>query len=376
VSRIAIVVSVGLSASAVPVAADVVLLDEYWTPEIIQNEVQVTEIDTEQTGDPTQARFGECSALLRNEVGSPNVRFQNGAALRLSEVPAEESDVKLWYRTDNWAGKWTLEVWAYRYQVNDRPVNVLQAELDGGGDDGRLIADGGWHEARGVLIESDEYEMVPADKMVVTYIWLKPTDGWDVPHHTYVDRVEIDVLTDEEPPIEPARRVRPNPGAQVAGDGWVWWEAEDAVEHTFPPGGAYLPYNVQQQAVLSNGAWLQIHGNTGQTARWEPSLAQAGSYALWCRGMLRPERMRWRFGTQAWQVPADDREPLDVRIVRDMDGRAVTDGWHRLGAVDLPSGKQIFEIEAPPELRSVALDCFLLTCDEFTPDGTRKPGEE
>jgi hypothetical protein len=367
---------VGLSMWPVPGAADVVLLDEYWTPEIMTNEVQVTEIDTQQTGDPAQAKFGEFSALLENEIGWPNVRFQNGAALRLSEVPAEESDVKLWYRTDNWAGKWTLEVWAFRYQVNDRPVNVLQAQLDGGGDDGRLIADDDWHEAHGVLIKSGEYDMVPADKMAITYIWLKPTDGWDMPHHTYVDRVEIDVLTDEKPPIEPARRVRPNPGAQVAGDGWVWWEAEDAVEHTFPPGGAYLPYNVQQQAVLSNGAWLQIHGNTGQTAKWEPSLAQAGSYNLWCRGMMRAEPLRWRFGTQAWRIPAADGGPLDIRIVRDMDGRAVTDGWHRLGSVDLPQGKQTFEIEAPPELRSVALDCFLLTRDEFTPNGAKKPREE
>ena len=365
-----------LAACTAPGAADVVLLDEYWTPEILVNEVKVTEIDTQQTGDPKQAKVGECSALLENETGWPNVRFRNGAALRLSEVPAETSDVKLWYRTDAWVGKWVLEVWAYRYQVTDRPMNVLRADLDGGGDDGRLIADDEWHEARGVLLKSDEYDTVPADKMVLTFIWLKPRDGWDVPHHTYIDRIEIDALTDETPPIEPSRRVRPNPGAQVARDGWIWWEGEDAVAHTFPPGGAYLPYDVQQQAVLSNGAWLQFHGNAGQTAKWEPSVPQAGSYTLWCRGVVFEEPFRWRFGAQPWRSWRSDQEPLDVRLVRGTDNEwEITDAWFRLGQVDLPQGKQTFEIEASPGLLSIALDCFLLTRSEFRPDGAKKPGD-
>ncbi|MBM3472418.1 MAG: hypothetical protein FJX75_03995 [Armatimonadetes bacterium] len=357
-------------------SADVVLLDEYWTPEIVVNDVKVTEIDTQQTGDPKQAKVGECSVLLENETGWPNVRFRNGAALRLTEVPTGESDAKLWYRTDTWTGKWTLEVWAYRYQVTDRPVNVLQAELDGGGGDGRLIADDEWHEARGVLAKSDEYDLVPADKRVITFIWLRPTDGWGVPHHTYVDHVEIDALIDEKPPIEPTLYVRPKPGAQVAGDDWVWWEAEDAVEHTFPPGGALLPHNVEEQAVLSNGAWLQFHGNEGQTAKWEPSAPQAGSYTLWCRGVVFEEPFRWRFGGQPWQSWAGDQEPVDVRVVRGTDDEwELTDGWYRLGQVDLPQGKQTFEMETSPGLLSLGLDCFLLTRREFEPDGAKKPAD-
>jgi hypothetical protein len=366
----------GASVCAPTVAADVVLLDEYWTPEILVNDVAVTEIDTQATGDAKQAKVGECSALLENETGWPNVRFRNGAALRLTDVPAGECDAKLWYRTDTWTGKWTLEIWAYRYEVTERPMNVLQAELDGGGNDGQLIADDEWHEARGVLIKSDEYDQVPEDKSVITFVWLKPRDGWDVPHHTYVDRVEIDVLTDEEPPVEPARRVRPRPGAQVAGDDWVWWEAEDAVEHTFPPGGALLPHNVDEQAVLSNGAWLQFHGNVDQTARWEPSVPQAGSYTVWCRGVVFEEPFRWRSGGQPWQSWTGDQEPVDTRTVRGTDDEwELTDGWYRLGQVDLPEGKQTFEMETSPGLLSLGLDCFLLTRGEFTPDGARKPGE-
>jgi hypothetical protein len=104
---------------------------------------------------------------------------------------------------------------------------------------------------------------------------------------------------------------------------------------------------------------------------------QAGSYTLWCRGVIFEEPFRWRFGAQPWQSWAGTQEPLDVRVVRETDNEwEITDGWYRLGVVDLPQGKQTFEVEASPGLLSIALDCFLLTRSEFKPDGARKPGEE
>jgi hypothetical protein len=366
-------VLLGLSSS---VRGDVVLLDEYWVPDIVVNEVEVAEVDTRETGEAKDVHSGECSALLTNETGWPSVRFRNGASLRLNEVPAGECDAKLWYRTDMWSGKWTLEVWAYKYEVTERPMNVLQAELDGGGADGALLADDEWHEAKGILVKGPEYDTVPEDKQLTIFVWLKPTEGYGIPHHTYVDRVEIDVLTDETPPLEPATRVRPKPGAQAAGEGWVWFEGEDAVEHTFPPGGVFLPHNVDEQAVLSNGAWLQFHGNEGQTARWEPVVAEAGTYTVWCRGVIYEEPFRWRFGEQPWRSWSSDQEPLDVQLYRVTDDEwDITDAWFRLGQVDLPAGKQTFEIEMSPELLSLALDCFLVTKTDFTPDGSKKPGE-
>jgi hypothetical protein len=358
------------------VRGDVVLLDEYWVPDIVVNEVEVAEVDTQETGEAKDVHSGECSALLTNETGWPSVRFRNGASLRLNEVPAGECDAKLWYRTDMWSGKWTLEVWAYKYEVTERPMNVLQAELDGGGADGALLADDEWHEAKGILVKGPEYDTVPEDKQLTIFVWLKPTEGYGIPHHTYVDRVEIDVLTDETPPLEPATRVRPKPGAQAAGEGWVWFEGEDAVEHTFPPGGVFLPHNVDEQAVLSNGAWLQFHGNEGQTARWEPVVTEAGTYTVWCRGVIYEEPFRWRFGEQPWRSWSSDQEPLDVQLCRVTDDEwDITDAWFRLGQVDLPAGKQTFEIEMSPELLSLALDCFLVTKTDFTPDGSKKPGE-
>jgi hypothetical protein len=55
-----------------PGTSGIVLLDEHWFPEIMVNDVAVTEVDTEQTGDPTQAVSGDFSAMLKNDKGFPN----------------------------------------------------------------------------------------------------------------------------------------------------------------------------------------------------------------------------------------------------------------------------------------------------------------
>lgn len=358
-------------------SADVVLLDEYWSPEIVNHDTQVTEIDTLETGDATEAKFGECSAQLENAGQWPSVRFRNGAVVKLTDIPAEESDAVLWYRTDTWAGKWRLEIWAYIYSVTrDRPVKVLEATLDGGDEDGRLIADDAWHEARGVLLKADEYDQIPPNMPTLTYIWLRPEDGWDIPHRTYIDRIEIDVLTDETPPPEPARRVRPDPGAQSVGPGWIWWEGEDAMEHTLPSGGTYLPHNVKEQATLSNGAWLQHEGAGGCTAKWHVDVADAGRYNLWCRRFSYPASFKWRINNGPWAVLDADTLPAEVDRVRQMGTWTLAAGWTRLGQVDLEAGKQTFEIEVAEGIQPTALDCFLLSRGEFEPDGPKKPGEE
>ena len=94
-----------LAGAAAPARASVVLLDELWTPEITVNGVRVTEVDTEATGDPTQAVAGYFSAKLENETGAPNVRFRNAATVRPADLPPDQTEARLWYRTDKWNGK-------------------------------------------------------------------------------------------------------------------------------------------------------------------------------------------------------------------------------------------------------------------------------
>ena len=367
-----VLVNMGLALYA-PARADVVLLDEYWVPEIVVNDVQVTEADTQQTGDATQARFGEFSALLSNETGWPNVRFI-AARLALEEIPPEESDVCLWYRTNAWAGKWRLEIWMFYHGAVTEPVKVLEANLDGGEDDGRLTADGDWHEARGILRKAQDYDKIPTDAWGVSYVWLVPGDGWGIPHETYVDRIEVDVLAGPFADVGPDApvRVRPRPGAQTTGDTWVWWEAEDAIEHSFPPSGAYPTSKGAEQAKLSNGAWLQHHnlGELRLTARWEIDVPQAGDYHLWCRGCMTPTPFRWRWDAGHWQERTDDVPVIDRVMLRDWMGA----WWFQVDDVTLTGGKHTFEIEGKEGAEGAAFDCFLLTQREFTPEGAKKPG--
>jgi len=206
-----------LGATAVSARAGVVLLDEYWSPEIVHNEVRVTEVDTEQTGDPTEAVAGYFSARLENTTGAPNVRFRNAATVRPADLPPDDTEIRLWYRTDRWDGKLALGVWLYVHSAG-RPVHVLTAHLDGGGEGGRLIPDERWHQARGMLGKGPEYDTAAGGKVpTAAFIWLRPTEGWDIAHRAYLDRVEAVIVSGpmkDEPMPRPVQHVRPRPGQQ------------------------------------------------------------------------------------------------------------------------------------------------------------------
>ncbi len=257
-----------------------VLLDEYWAPEIVLNDVAAAEVDTLATGDPSQAKTGEVSVLLANDTGAPNVRFRSAGMVKLDELPLGDTEARLWYRTDAWTGVWRLEVWVYEAATDAIPVKVLQAWLDGGGPEGQLQPDDQWHQARGLVEAAEAYDRAPKDMALTTYVWLEPEEGWDIGHRTYVERVELLVF---QPPPPPAKRVRPRPGAQTDGPGWIWFEGEDAVQHRVPPGGAWAPQTEADQQLHSNGQWLQYHGGGDLGLLWEVNVPEAGTYDFWCR---------------------------------------------------------------------------------------------
>jgi hypothetical protein len=375
---VAILGSLGL-ASAGRVAADVVLLDEYWTPEVVVCDVSVTEVDTQDTGDPTQAKFGEFSALLENASGWPSVRFRGAAMLQRADMPADRSEISLWYRTDACEGPWRIEIWQHWDELTSAPRKVMEAWVDGGGEGGKLVPDNEWHQASGALVPTEDYDDLPEDVILPTYVWISPTDGWDVAHRTYVDRIELTIQTDaptqKRPAPEPVRHIRPRPGEQVTGEGWVWWEGEDAVEHNWPPGGIFRPCTAEQQAKLSNGAWLQHPNGAGRTARWEVEVPEAGRYALWLRGFWFVAPLRWRWNDGDWHDSvSDDVEHLDWTRIRQ---EWLNNTWAKLADVDLPAGKNVLELLVPPTgQNSLAIDCWLLTQVPFTPHGNTKPGED
>ena len=363
------VLSMAIVGSAV---ADMVLLDEYWTQEIANNGVTVTGIDTLVTGDPTQAKSGECSVMMRNEWGCPSVRFRGAARVMLSEMPPGDSEVRVWYRTDAWNGKWRLEIWLHNYDPSTPiPLKVLEGVLDGGGADGTLIADDKWHQARAILQKGDGYDRIPQDKYLAAYVWFAPQEyGYDTLHRTYVDRVEVAVISGPlkgKSAPEPLRRVRPSPRSQTTGKGWIWWEAEDAIRHNFPPGGAYRPDDAAGQGKLSNGSWLQYHGGE-RSAAWEINVPEAGEYALWARGFLHEAPLRWR-----WDEGQRRTSEMDAKQdVRNAFWDLLTVSWVNLGNVQLTAGKHRFEAETL-QSEQTTFDCWLLTKVGFTPNGISKP---
>jgi hypothetical protein len=356
-------------------AADLILLDEYWTPEITVTDVAASEVDTRATGDPSEARFGEFSARLENTTGSPNVRFRSAALVRLDQFPPELTEGRIWCRTDRWTATWRFEIWVWWDELPPAPVKVLEGVLDGGGENGRLIADDQWHQARGVLRAAEAFGKVPQDKLLPTYVWLAPESGWNVAHRTYVDRAEL-VVTEgplKGTPPEPVRHVRPRPGTQTNGPGWVWLEGEDAVETNVGAGGALMPSTAAEQAMLSNGAWLQWHGSRDLRARWEVSVPETGAYSVWYRGMGEP--FSWRCDGGEWQATgSEDAGWVDEVEICKVGDNVLSVLWLKVGDVQLAAGRHTLEaLGTPEEGHAFSVDCWLLTRGEFTPHGIDKP---
>lgn len=349
----------------------IVLLDEYWAPEIVLNDVAVTEVDTLDTGDPSQARTGECSVLLANESGAPNVRFRGAGMVKLDELPLGDTEARLWYRTDAWTGIWRLEVWIYEAATDPIPVKVLQARLDGGGPGGQLQPDDQWHQARGLVEAAEAYERAPKDMALTTYVWLAPEEGWDVGHRTYVDRVELMV---PQPPPPPAKRVRPRPGAQTDGPGWVWFEGEDAAQHRVPPGGAWGPQTEAEQQLYSNSQWLQYHGGGDLGLLWEVNVPETGVYDFWCRA--NGTSFSWAWDANPFQTCTPESPWEDTVILRQFAAGEVTVQWVWLGQVELAVGTHLLQVQDVPETEGFGFDCWLLTRQPFTPHGPDKPSAQ
>jgi hypothetical protein len=374
---VAVAAALVLAGESATDAGGLVLLDEHWSPEIALNDVWVAEVDTEETGEPRQAVAGYFSARLENANGAPNVRFRNAASVRPADLPPNETEARLWYRTDSWDGKMALELWLYVHSAG-RPVCVLTADLDGGGEDGRLIADDEWHQARGVFGRGPEYETAAGGAApAAAFVWLRPTEGWDIPHTTYVDRIEAVVLSgpmkDRPMPVPPCR-VRRTPGAQISAPGLVMFEGENAVGEPFPPASPYMPHSAREQQLLSNGAWLQSAEVPGAVAAWEFDVADGGRYALWARGFWYRGGFRWRVGEGEWQMSGPNRDIVGEVHYRDIDAEAwgqpgITVGWAPLGQVDLTAGRHTLEIECTEDALGFGFDCWVLARDAFRPTG-------
>lgn len=375
-------VVVGMLAAAVcitPASANMVLLDEYWSPEISHNGTEVTEVDTEETRDPTEAVAGYFSARLENERGAPNVRCRNGPTFRIEDLVPGETEARMWYRTDNFNGNLRLEVWIHTPEAG-RPFRFLGADLDGGGEDGRLVTDDRWHRAEGILQKADEYDMAPESGVAGTsWVWLRATEGWDIAHRTFVDRIEAVPLSESESAGSlPARHVRPVPGRHTEGPGFVWWEAEDALEPPEPARDNFAPTDAAQQHLVSNGRWVLMAKKTNLgPLRYEVEVDEAGTYALWARGYYKQGSFRWRWDGGEWRTSAPGVNTARA-VIFISDWMPV--GWAHLGEVELSADTHTFEVEGLQAPVGLGFDCWVLARNAFVSTektvGTNTPSQK
>ncbi len=166
------------------------------------------------------------------------------------------------------------------------------------------------------------------------------------------------------------------PACLQAGDAWLWWEGEDAVETNMTTRHAFSPEGKIQQDVLSGGKWLGSPAskpNPEYFARYEIQIPDSGEYAFYVRKFWKHGPFRFRFDDGPWQ-----KVPRETALLENQSLRThLTASWVRAGTVKLEKGKHTMRVELlPSENKAACFDAFLLTQRPFQPRGKLKPGQK
>ncbi len=130
---------------------------------------------------------------ITNRQGGPDLRIRNAGRLPLGWL-GDAPTLRLHYRTDLWNGRWSVELLTYFPYVSDSTFVVLTGELDGGGPDGRLVADGRWRTAQALLYATEKVSRILAsfpDANLPIFVRLRPIASGQSGHETFIDRVEV-----------------------------------------------------------------------------------------------------------------------------------------------------------------------------------------
>ncbi len=176
----------------------VVLLDERWDVEQLHGDTRA------QAQEVPDAPSGRAVLRITNREGDPDLRIRNAGRLQPRYV-GQAPVLRLRYRTDRWDGRWRVELYTYFRYVSERTFPVLAGDLDGGGPDGRLTADGRWHTARATLEATDEVAQILEsfpEANIPMFVRLRPVAGGPSGHETFVDLVEV--IPSPDAPDEPA----------------------------------------------------------------------------------------------------------------------------------------------------------------------------
>ena len=163
---------------------------------------------------------------------------------------------------------------------------------------------------------------------------------------------------------------------QAVEDDLVWVEGEAAVASNAKSHPWYS--EAIKRDMLSGDNWLStFDGPEEVIARYEVTMAKAGSYTLWLRMNPIAAKVAWRVGDHAW-AEVDASKALDqVNLANDNKPDLRFVAWVNGGKVDVPAGKIAIEIKFHSDLNHHgALDCFVLAAKTFHPNGKTKPGSK
>ena len=161
--------------------------------------------------------------------------------------------------------------------------------------------------------------------------------------------------------------------AIVAQGASVWVEGEAPAKSTAQK---HNWYDAVKRDVLSGGDWLSHYGEKPGECAYEIEVAEAGDYSFFARLNPVASEPKWRLDGGAWTAVTTGTAQQQQNIAGDgkLDHRFIA--WVKVGKLTLAKGKHeiAFRFEGG-QSNSGGLDCFVLTTDAFTPQGTMKPRE-
>ena len=156
----------------------------------------------------------------------------------------------------------------------------------------------------------------------------------------------------------------------------IWVEGESSTSSTMKP---HSWYDSVKSEVLSEGAWIShFQGEKTGEASYTVDVAEKGSYRFWIRANPLGN-LSYRLGE------AGEFKPVDFTKGKRGEQNIAADGkpdlrfvaWMDAGKVELEKGSQKITFQIASESNgNGAMDCFVLTNEPFSPQGTMKPGAD
>ncbi len=168
------------------------------------------------------------------------------------------------------------------------------------------------------------------------------------------------------------------PAASVgwAADDSIWVEGEAATSKTVQRHNWYSDAIKKDQ--LSEGGWINNFTESADgVATYSLSVPADGDYTLWVRANVINASLSYRIES-ANPIEIDTSKPVDVtNIANDGKPDLRIIGWLNAGKTSLKAGKTsiTFTMHSSNNHHG-GIDCFLLTKNQFTPNGSMKPGQK